>query len=287
MYTYKSFKTSKSAVTILVVALVLVAWASLGYAVKPDKPDKPGGGGGERTALVTISGPDGDPGPMETAEPQMFGLKDNDQMLILNRGVWDTWGAVPIKYYFVNTAGEGSPPCEGDEVLKAHLVDGTPGISPGTFPDRWGVRIEIDTSSLGEFDPDNLNSSTTDYKGGHSIDITTDPPTITGTRERLWIPEGPNKSGQVTVECVSDTPDPATNTRTRVFRFTSFKIQVVNAPSGSEKKNNPRKWMRCDNLDGPIEVTVVTKLASLAAPPASNVRSELTSTWGRIKADRD
>jgi hypothetical protein len=46
MSTYRRFKTSKSAVTILVIAVALVIWGNLGFAKKPDKPGngKPGKG---------------------------------------------------------------------------------------------------------------------------------------------------------------------------------------------------------------------------------------------------
>jgi hypothetical protein len=215
-----------------------------------------GGGKGERTAEVTITG------PMQTLGTQTFPIKDSKNTLELNRGVWTDQGAVPLKFNFANTVGavdncickEGNNWDDGvvlDEcVLTAHLIDTLP---TAPFPDRWGVKIVIDISSLkkvGDF-------STTSKKGGHSIDITTDPdqtPTITGTVERLWIPEGPNKSGLVTVEWVSDTSD--SETRTRVFKFSQFKIQVVSDRVSSQE----RKIMRCDNLDGPIEVKVVTPL---------------------------
>ena len=290
MYTYKRFKTSKPVLTIVLIALALVVWASLGYAVKPD-----------RTAEVTITG------PMQTTQievggevvsvPQIFRLgKDNHRALVLSRGVWHEWGAVPIRYNFEKTVehchcrdGTDLPPqCD----LRDHLIDTLP---TDPFPMRWGVAIGVDMSSLGEFEPD--KSSTTNYKGGHSIEIWTDPnetPTITQTRERLWIPEGPSKSGKVTVKWVSDT-GPDSSPRVRVFEFTSEQLQVASSPSGTEKKDKPRKVMRCDYIDAvanpdrdydpPITVTVTTP-ASQAAPPASNLRSGLTSTWGRIKADR-
>lgn len=84
MYTYKRFKTSKSVLTIVLIALALAAWGvweltDLALASHKEK-HSPGGGGGERTALVTISG------PMQTEVPQIFGLKDSNQRLILNRG---------------------------------------------------------------------------------------------------------------------------------------------------------------------------------------------------------
>lgn len=260
-------------VMVVTACLVLTAlWAVLAtpetaLAGKPDTPpgqdkEKPGGGGGERTALVTITG------PMQTeGESQTFGLgKDNEQTLSVSRGIWTDWGAVPIRYNFALTVAEtGNCTCKegnnwekGIEVdllefdLDDHLVN-----EEGTFPGRWGVSIVIDMSNLELNEP-----SETNYKGGHSIDITTDPdqtPTITGTSERLWIPEGPNKSGLVTVTMVEDT-GPDSNPRTRVFKFTQFKIQVVSYPSGSQKKEQERKIMRCDNLDDAITVTVETTL---------------------------
>jgi hypothetical protein len=144
--------------------------------------------------------------------------------------------------------------CVGDTGLEAHLVDQVPGIPAGSFPYRWGVDIRVDISSLTLSNP-----STTNYKGGHSIDIWTYPtemPTITGVPERLWIPEGPNKSGQVTVMWVSD--EEVGGERVRVFEFSEFRMQVVSYPGGKEKRDNPRQWMRCNNLDDPIVVTVVT-----------------------------
>jgi hypothetical protein len=224
-----------------------------------DKDD----GGGEGFAEVTITG------PMQSEGPHSFGFGENNNALKLNSWTGVDRGApVPISYNFVNTVGnceckegknwkDGHPaPCD----LKGHLVDTVPGKTLAPFPLRWNVIIVVDMSSLGEFDPENPNkSSTTSKKGGHSIDITTDPdqtPTITGTSERLWIPEGPNKSGLVTVEWVSDTGSDS-NPRTRVFKFTPpFKIQVVSNPGGNEE----RKIMRCDNSDGAITVKVVTAL---------------------------
>lgn len=237
MYIYKRFKTSKSAVTILVIALALAALGMLGLTGNTLARRKPA------TAEVTITG------PMETwGEAQTFGLgKDSSQALVLSRGSWTDLGPVPTKYNFANTVNAGY---EGDD-LRGHLD------SAGEFLNRWGVTIEFDMSSLTLGEP-----STTNYKGGHSIDIWTVPeeaPTVTGTKERLWIPEGPSKSGEVTVTWISD--EEVNGTRVRVFEFIPpFKIQVVSYPSGSEKKDNPRKWMRCDNLDGPIRVKVVTTL---------------------------
>ena len=225
-------------------------------------------GGDDGTAMVTISG------PMQTDGPQTFPIKESDQTLELNRGIWTDQGVVPLKFDFVETVDAGNCICkEGknweDGVaytpcdLEAHIDDSVSELID--FPERWQVKIVIDMSNL---TVDNF--STTNKKGGHSIDITTDPdqtPTITGTNERLWIPEGPNKSGPVTVEWVSDTSD--SDTRTRVFKFisnpeafTALKVQVVSNPSGSEKKDKPRRIMRCniDNADLPITVTVVTAL---------------------------
>lgn len=222
--------------------------------------------------MVTISG------PMQTAGPHSFGLgKDSNQTLELNSwsGV-DRGAPVPISYNFANTVAatdncecrEGKNWKDGVSTscnLKAHLVDSAVPDDNEFPPYRWNVIIRVDMSNLTV-----RQSSTTNKKGGHSIDITTDPdqtPTITGTNERLWIPEGPNKSGPVTVEWVSDTSD--SDTRTRVFKFisnpeafTALKVQVVSNPSGSEKKDKPRRIMRCniDNADLPITVTVVTAL---------------------------
>ncbi len=250
-------RNKKVGLCVMVVTACLVLagiWAVLAtpetaLAVKPDKPPKPPkDGGGERTAMVTISG------PMVTEMAHSFGLgKDSNQTLALNS--WsgaDRGGPVPISYNFVNTSN-----CEGDLVLKAHLDDSVTVID---FPYRWSVKIVVDMSSL-----DGVGSqSTTNKKGGHSINITTNPddyrastPTITETVETLWIPEGPNKSGLVTVTMVEDTGSDS-NPRTRVFKFTQFKIQVVSYPSGSQKKEQERKIMRCDNLDDAIVVTVVT-----------------------------
>jgi len=250
--------------TVVTASLVLATvWAVLAtpetaLAVKPDKPPKDGDD--ERTAMVTISG------PMETAGTHSFGLGDSNQTLILNSWTGDDRGApVPISYNFANTVGGV---CQGDDLM-GHLVDTLPLalVPPDPFPYRWQVDIQVDISSL-----DGVGSeSTTNYNGGHSIDIWTDPhdyraqtPTITDTPERLWIPEGPSKSGLVTVKWVCDETD-GSGTRTRVFEFTSnpdsrtaLKLQVVSYPKGSEKKDKPRKLMRCDNLDGPITVTVVT-----------------------------
>ncbi len=249
-------------VMVVTACLVLAAlWAVLAIpetalAVKPDKPPKPPkDGGGERTAMVTISGPiteDGVvlPGPMPSAGPHSFGLGETNQTLGLNSWTGDDRGApVPISYNFVHTSN-----CEGDLVLKAHLDDSVTVID---FPYRWSVKIVVDMSSL-----DGVGSqSTTNKKGGHSINITTNPddyrastPTITETVETLWIPEGPNKSGLVTVKWVSDTGSDS-NPRTRVFEFTPpFKIQVWTGTGGEHQ------MMRCDNLnlDDAIVVTVVT-----------------------------
>lgn len=65
------------------------------------------------------------------------------------------------------------PDCD----LRGHLEDSVVGKTLPDFPYRWGVLIRVDMSSL-----EVGQSSTTDYKGGHSIDITTDPdetPTVT------------------------------------------------------------------------------------------------------------
>jgi len=229
-------------------------------AVKPEKPPKDGGD--ERTAMVTISGPMQSLIVNGESVPHSFGLGETNQTLELNSWTGVDRGApVPIKYNFENTVNETAEGyyCEGDD-LKGHLVDSVPGKVLTPFPYRWQVVIQVDISSL-----DGVGSeSTTNYNGGHSIDIWTDPhdyraqtPTITDTPERLWIPEGPSKSGLVTVKLVLDDTDDS-GTRTRVFEFTSEKIQVVSYPKGSEKKDKPRKWMRCDNLDDPIVVTVVT-----------------------------
>ncbi|UCC99279.1 MAG: hypothetical protein JSW66_05215 [Phycisphaerales bacterium] len=244
--------------TCLVLAGLWAVLTTPGTALakKPPKPPSDG----ERTAMVTISG------PMQSAGPHSFGLGETNQTLALNSWIGIDRGApVPISCTFAKTVDVDAEGyfCEGDD-LKGHLVDTLPLalVPPALFPYRWQVVIQVDISSL-----DGVGSeSTTNYNGGHSIDIWTDPddyraqtPTITDTPERLWIPEGPSRSGLVTVKWVLDDTDDS-GTRTRVFEFTSEKIQVVSYPKGSEKKDKPRKWMRCDNLDGPIEVTVVTTL---------------------------
>lgn len=239
-------RNKKVGLCVMVVTACLVLatlWAVLAtpetaLAVKPDKPPKDG----ERTAMVTISG------PMVTEMAHSFGLgKDSNQTLALNSWSGADRGApVPISYNFVNTSN-----CEGDLLLKAHLDDS---ITVIDFPYRWRVKIHVDMSNLTVG-----NSSTTNKKGGHSINITTDPddyrastPTITGTRETLWIPEGPNKSGLVTVTWIDDYIRDSDGKRVRIFEFTSEQLQVWTGTGGEHQ------MMRCDNLDGPIEVTVVT-----------------------------
>ena len=250
--------TGVASCLVLAVVCVIVSTPPMALAKKPpgDKGDK-GGGGKTTTAEVTITG------PMQTPGPETFLIKDSKRTLTLTRGVWTDQGAVPIRYGFFNTVVEPRN-CEelrpDSLILEDHLIDF---VVVEDFPDRWGASIVIDKSSLGEFDPDGPNPrSTTNFKGGHSIDVTTDPdhlgfptPTITGTRERLWIPEGPNKSGLVTVTWLEDS-EPGDGTRVRVFEFSDFIIQVWTNTGG----NIDRKIMRCYNLDGPIEVTVVTAL---------------------------
>ena len=252
----------KGAILTLATALVLALASTSALAKPPEGKGKPpkDDGGGKGTAMVTISG------PMVTPKAHSFGLdRDTDQTLILNSWTGDVRGApVEISYDFTDdtigsclckdlqgkkqtwdTGGE-TVSCRG---LEGHLNDFAPLSEGDLFPLRWHVAIEVENPGV---------TSTTNHKGGHSIAITTDPSTLTatisGTTEVLWIPEGPSRSGLVTVTWIQD--EEQGGKRVRIFQFTPpFKIQVVTDPD----ENKVQQIMRCESFDDlPITVTVET-----------------------------
>ncbi len=252
----------KGAILTLATALVLALASTSALAKPPEGKGKPpkDDGGGKGTAMVRISG------PMVTPRAHSFGLdRDTDRTLILNSWTGDVRGApVEIMYDFAALTTEsclckdlqgkkktwdtGGEPGECDG-LEGHLSDFAPLSEEDDMPLRWHVVIEVENPGV---------TSTTNHKGGHSIAITTDPSmltaTISGTTEVLWIPEGPSRSGLVTLTWIKD--EEQDGKRVRVFQFTpQSKIQVLTDPD----ENKVRRIMRCEYFDDlPITVTVET-----------------------------
>jgi hypothetical protein len=252
----------------LLMAVGLAVVLVLGFALNPTpafagqckgkNKDDPGCGEPPppaEFAMVTIDGP-------ITSGSHSFGL-DKNTINTLELNSWtgiERGAAVPMSYNFLETETKDcecmrgkkwdqdkSSKCEDYPIeskidIRGHLN--------GTMMDRWSAVIRIDTSELQEVGA----SSTTSSQGGHSIDFWTDPTvvgasTVSNTVEVMWIPEGPSKSGEITVKYVG-----IDGNGVRTFDF-----QPVDHPSmihvWTDSEKGKRTFMRCPTSET-ITVTV-------------------------------
>ena len=267
MYTYKRFKTSKSILTILLIALALVAWASLGYAVKPDKPQRDDGGkyihlnvtfeesGSER---ITSDGN----GPYCDGEDNVMALAYKRFRLDTTRGAGRTVTLDFGEHFEENPIEENPIKVEVDMRLcrkftEDDAADGFLAELPnlaGMIPDEM-IRATMGISFVYR---DQL------YAVGYGNPF-------------QWldeIPEGAEEADPVTVRCISEG-----EWEIEAALHAQAILYSVDWKNGN---------VECGYFNMPFTAKLVkqTKRGGKKAPPASNLSSELTSTWGEIKADR-
>ncbi len=293
MYTYKRFKTSKSVLTIVLIVLALVAWASLGYAIKPDKPKKPDRSGRnyphDLSVIVRFSDRDDDQVQSDSGDPYIDG--ESHVWAILGR----RFGVFALKTDTRNKPKPGSRKVSLD--FSGGIVPGSGEGPPSGFPTgQLSTKVFIRTSRPDEDNPSQYDRYQYDLRampGGSTLEAV--PLLIQFKLEESLVGEDvwQLRFGNVTVpygclECEDGTPVKVTRS---VGDNPDEGIWEIETPSGSSACLSSLGWADLKSYYARYEMsfklTVATPgLAGSLAPPALNLRSGLTSTWGAIKIGR-
>ena len=269
MYIYKRFKTSKWSLTIILITLALVAWGVLG----PTSALLAGKGGKDKTLHLNVT------------------FKEDGGERIMSDG----YGPAPYTYYdgednvlaiardrfrFDNTKGRGRRKVTLD--FSGTDVEWLFGQDP--------IEVEMDMRLCFKYpevppDPDDILAEYPDFDGM---------PVGSDSKVTMCIHFSYNGDSyglafgnlyQFTGE-VDPGTDPVSVTRTGDETWT------IEAPPDAIAGLHSLVWKEGSPLYGYTEMPFMVTLevqepkGGKKAPPAPNLSSELTSTWGRIKAER-
>jgi len=307
MYTYTRFKTSKSALTILLIGLALVVWGNMGLAGKPDKPDKPGKPGSgtayEHDLPVTVTFQD----DFVNARIKSDG---NGEYSDGTPGVTAFLGRRCGQFVLSTKATAKGKNKVGREVS----LDFTqpvppedfppevppfpePADLPGVFPTFFPESVKFVTAREGRPGFLDLRAMTVGDGSmpvvGLRIEFCFETP-LDG-EDLWWItfgelnldttgggPDDDTYGDLVTATRVVD-DDPLTPEEEGIWTIETSSVLEIGAALHSVDWNGPDVYY--GNYDMPFKLTIET-LEPQAAPPAFSVRSKLTRTWGRIKTNR-
>ena len=268
MYTYKRFRTSKSAVTILLIALALMAWGILGYT----SVSLAGKGGKDKALRLNVTfEEDGGERITSDGDGTYYDGEDNVMALARDRFRFDTTrgasshkgGKRTITLDFTHVSF-GSP-LDGKEIeapvdmrLCYKWEDGVDVLDE--FPDVDGMpvdmlsHVKVTMCIHFSYNGDSYGLAFGNlYQFTGEVDPGTDPVSVTRTGDETWTIEAPPDAIAGLHSLVWKEGSP-------LYGYTEMPFMVtleVQEPKGGKK-----------------------------APPAPNLSSELTSTWGRIKAER-
>ncbi len=272
MYTYKRFKTSKSTVIIILIALALMAWGILGYT----SVSLAGKGGKDKTLHLNVTFQE-DGGERITSDGDGTYYDGEDNVLAIARD----------RFRFDNTKGRGRRKVTLD--FSDTEVEWLFGQDP--------IEVEMDMRLCFKYpevppDPDDILEEYPDFDGmlvGSDSKVTM---CIHFTHNEVPYGLAYVNLFQFTGEIYQGT-DPVTLRRivTQPWEPDTWEIE---ASPGTKAGVHLLDWKNGNPHYANIEMPFMVKLelqqpkeGGRKAPPASNLSAGLASAWGRIKADRE